>query len=196
LAGKEIIAARVVAIDGMLQKEDGLVWEFENLPETAALAEAVRERLRLLPAKKDLPDLLIVDGAKPQINAVIKVLMKFNLTKLLVIGAVKPPQAHNQISHFLIEQTRTRIEFNKHSKALNFLQMFLKKDLDLFQTKLGLKIDATYESIISTLFYADKKEKQKILSSVSKETKGNFSILKNIIEKRLKKSQEILDKVN
>ena len=122
MAGKEIIAARVVAIDGMLQKEDGLVWEFENLPETAALAEAVRERLRLLPAKKDLPDLLIVDGAKPQINAVIKVLMKFNLTKLLVIGAVKPPQAHNQISHFLIEQTRTRIEFNKHSKALNFLQ--------------------------------------------------------------------------
>ena len=49
LAGKEIVAARVIAVDGILQREDGLVWEFENLSETAALAAAVRERLRLLP---------------------------------------------------------------------------------------------------------------------------------------------------
>jgi excinuclease ABC subunit C len=121
LAGKEIVAARVLAIDGVMQKEDGLVWEFENLPETVALAAAVGERIRLLPSKKDLPDLLMVDGAKPQISAVKRILEEFNLHNLTVISAVKPPRAHNQISHFLTPQN-ARIDFNKRSRAMNFLQ--------------------------------------------------------------------------
>ena len=121
LAGREIVAARVVAANGVLQRENSLVWEFENLSETAALAAAVRERLRLLPAKKDSPDLLIVDGAKPQINAVKKILDEFGLTNLPVIGAVKPPQAHHQISHFLTLKN-SRVEFDRRSGAMNFLQ--------------------------------------------------------------------------
>lgn len=121
LVGKEIVAARVVAIDGILQREDSLVWEFENLSETAALAAAVRERIRLLPSKKDLPDLLMVDGAKPQINAVRKILEEFNLKNLIVIGAVKPPKTHNKISHFLTMKN-TRLEFDNRSRAMNFLQ--------------------------------------------------------------------------
>lgn len=121
LAGKEIVAARVTATGGILQREDGLVWEFENLSETAALAAAVRERLRLLPSRKDLPDLLIVDGAKPQINHVKKILEEFDLKNVTVIGAVKPPRAHNQISHFLTLKN-TRLEFEKRSRAMNFLQ--------------------------------------------------------------------------
>lgn len=121
LAGKEIVAARVRAVDGVLQKDDDTVWEFDNLSETAALAAAVRERLRLLTAKKDFPDLMIVDGAKPQLNAVRKILEEFELKNLVVIGAVKPLKAHNQISHFLTIKN-ARIEFDKYSKPLNFLQ--------------------------------------------------------------------------
>lgn len=121
LAGREIVAARVVAVGGTLQKDDGLVWEYENLSETAALAESVRERLRLLPNVKDLPDLLLIDGAKPQINAVKKVLEEFALPNIAVVGAVKPPKAHNQISHFLTLKN-TSIEFERRSKAMNFLQ--------------------------------------------------------------------------
>ena len=121
LAGKEIVAARVAAIDGVLRNDDGLVWEFENMPETAALAEAVRERLRLLPAKKDMPDLLLIDGAKAQINAVKKVLEEFELKTLTVVGAVKPPKTHSQISHFLTAKD-SEIKFDRHSKVMNFLQ--------------------------------------------------------------------------
>ncbi|HEX8565629.1 MAG TPA: AAA family ATPase [Pyrinomonadaceae bacterium] len=80
------------------------------------------------------------------------------------------------------------------SKKRRMEEMFSKKDLDLFKTKIGLKPDATYESIISSLYYTDKKERQNILSTVSTETKDNFKILSNIIEKRFKKSKEILDK--
>ncbi len=121
LAGREIVAARTVAVDGVLQREDGLVWEFENLSETAALAAAVRTRLRLLPAIKDTPDLLLVVGAKPHINAVRKILEEFGLKNLQIIGAVKPPKSHSQISHFLAAKN-SRVEFDKRSRALNFLQ--------------------------------------------------------------------------
>lgn len=81
------------------------------------------------------------------------------------------------------------------SKKRRMEEMFTKKDLDLFRTKLSLQSDATYESIISTLFYSDKKDRQKILASTSIETSDNFTILKGIIEKRMKKSQGVLDKV-
>ena len=121
LAGKEIVASRILAADGTIQRADGLVWEFENLSETAALAAAVRERLRLLPEKTDAPDLLLVDGAKPQINAVLKVLEECSLKELTVVGAVKPPKAHYQISHFLSSKD-SRIEFDSRSDAMNFLQ--------------------------------------------------------------------------
>ena len=121
LAGKEIVAARIVALNGVLQNDEGLVWEFENLSETAALAEAVRERLRLLPNAKDTPDLLLIDGAKPQINAVKRVLDEFDLKNITVVGAVKPPKSHSQISHFLTTKD-VRVEFEKRSGAMNFLQ--------------------------------------------------------------------------
>jgi 5S rRNA maturation endonuclease (ribonuclease M5) len=81
------------------------------------------------------------------------------------------------------------------TKKRRMEEMFSKKDLDLFRTKLGLNSSANYESIISTLFYSDKKTRQKILASTSKETNNNFLILKDIIDKRMKKSQEIVNKV-
>ncbi len=121
LAGHSIVASRVVAVDGVLRREDGLVWEFENLSETNALAAAVRERLRLLPDPKTLPDLILIDGGKPQISAARKVLQAFELSNMPLVGAVKPPRAHNRISHFLTAENR-RVEFDQKSKSHNFLQ--------------------------------------------------------------------------
>ncbi len=121
LAGKEIVGSRVVAVDGVLRKDEGLVWEFENLSETAALAAAVSERLKLLPAKKDTPDLLLIDGAKAQINAVRRVLEELDLKNITVIGAVKPPDAHSRIRYFLTTKN-LKLEFDDRSKAANFLQ--------------------------------------------------------------------------
>lgn len=121
LAGREIVAARVRAVDGVLQKDEGLVWEFENLSEAGALAAAVETRLQLLLKEELAPDVLLIDGGKAQIRAVQKVLKKFNLGNLKIVGAVKPPKRHNQISHFLVVENN-RVEFDRHSKAMNFLQ--------------------------------------------------------------------------
>lgn len=121
LAGQAIVAARVRAVEGVLQKDEGLVWEFENLSETGALAAAVETRLRLLLKEEIAPDLLLIDGGKPQINAVGKMLKKFNLKNSRIVGAVKPPKQHNQISHFLTAENE-RIAFDRRSAAMNFLQ--------------------------------------------------------------------------
>lgn len=121
LAGKEIVASRVTAIEGKLMREEDLVWEFENLSETAALAAAVETRLKLLSKQESLPDLILIDGGKTQINAVMRVLRKYNLKNPKIIGAVKPPKAHSKISHFLTAENG-RVEFEKHSEWMNFLQ--------------------------------------------------------------------------
>jgi excinuclease ABC subunit C len=122
LAGKEIVAARVAGKNGKIEKDEQIVWRFENLSETESLAESVRERLKLLPAPPDLPDLILLDGGKPQLNAVRKVLTEFDLEDLPLISAVKPARQHNKISHFLTNFSSEKIDFNSRSDAMNFLQ--------------------------------------------------------------------------
>ncbi|HEX8246734.1 MAG TPA: hypothetical protein VF599_01005 [Pyrinomonadaceae bacterium] len=124
LAGKEIVAARVVggSADGKLARDEDIVWQFENLSETESLAESVRERLKLLPARAALPDLILLDGGKPQLNAVKKVLQQFGLEDLPLVAAVKPPKQHDKVSHFLTNRGAAKIDFNSRSPAMNFLQ--------------------------------------------------------------------------
>lgn len=122
LAGKEIVAARVVGRGGKLATDEDIVWQFENLSETESLAESVRERLKLLPSRADLPDLILLDGGKPQMNAVIRVLREFDLENLPLAAAVKPPRQHDKVSHFLTNSGEAKIDFNSRSPAMNFLQ--------------------------------------------------------------------------
>ncbi len=122
LAGKEIVAARVVGKDGKSAMDEQIVWQFENLSETESLAESVRERLKLLPSRTDVPDLILLDGGKAQLNAVRKVLPEFGLEDLPLVAAVKPPKQHGKVSHFLTDSGAAKIEFNSRSQAMNFLQ--------------------------------------------------------------------------
>jgi excinuclease ABC subunit C len=122
LAGKEIVAARVVGRNGKIEKDEQIVWQFENLSETESMAESVRERLKLLPALAGLPDLILLDGGKPQLNAARRVLREFGLEDLPLVSAVKPARQHNKISHFLTNFGSEKVDFNSRSDAMNFLQ--------------------------------------------------------------------------
>lgn len=121
LAGEEIVAARIAGRDARLDREQDFVWQIENLSETESLAESLRERLRLLPERGRLPDLILLDGGKPQINAARKVLAEFDLKDLPLIAAVKPPKQHGRISHFLTARGDARIDFDPRSAAMNYL---------------------------------------------------------------------------
>jgi excinuclease ABC subunit C len=71
------------------------VVEAENEPQAMALG--VMDRLIVPPA----PDLIVIDGGKGQLNAVLEGLKKAGVTEIPVIAAAKPPGKHKDISYFL-----------------------------------------------------------------------------------------------
>ena len=68
----------------------------------ASMHEAVFRRLkRLVMEEKPLPDLIFIDGGKGQISAAAAALQTLDLEMIPLVGLVKPPKKHNEISHLL-----------------------------------------------------------------------------------------------
>ncbi len=64
--------------------------------------EAVFRRYkRLLMEEKPLPQLIFIDGGKGQISAAAAAMQSLDLEMIPIVGLVKPPKYHNQISHLL-----------------------------------------------------------------------------------------------
>jgi excinuclease ABC subunit C len=64
--------------------------------------EAVFRRYkRLLNEEKPLPQLIFIDGGKGQISAAAAAMQSLDLEMIPIVGLVKPPKHHNQISHLL-----------------------------------------------------------------------------------------------
>jgi len=64
-------------------------------------------------------------------------------------------------------------------------EMITQNDYQLLKSKLSLASDATFETIISCLHFSDKAVRKKIMTSISDETKANFSALSKMITKKL-----------
>lgn len=71
-------------------------------------------------------------------------------------------------------------------------QMFDESDFSLMQNELGYDKNATYEKLISALYFSSNEKKKKILSLININTKENFAILKKIIEKRFENVEKII----
>jgi len=87
--GADSFASQVVFIDGVPEKKDYRIYRMriEGKPnDVAQLAEAVNRRLTH--REWPYPDLLIVDGGKPQVSTIRKLLLE-NTTKLPLIGLAK-----------------------------------------------------------------------------------------------------------
>lgn len=77
--------------------------------------------LRFKEPSRPLPDLMLVDGGRSQLNAVVETLKALDIS-IPVIAAVKPPGRHSDISHFLTSDDR-RVDFNAAKPALRMLQV-------------------------------------------------------------------------
>lgn len=121
LAGEAIVAARILAIDAVVQKDEEIVWQFENLSETESLARSIYERLKILPSKKFLPEFILLDGGRPQISRMRKILAATPFFGIMLVGAVKPPKRHAEISHFLLENG-VKVLFDERNAAHQFLK--------------------------------------------------------------------------
>lgn len=109
ISGENVITAKVVWQNGEFSADENEVWQFDELSEPQAITQAVRQRFSDTDDAETLPDLLLIDGGKTQINAALKGITGNIERTFKIISAVKPPGKHNEVSHFLDENLK-RIE--------------------------------------------------------------------------------------
>ena len=127
ISGTNFVAASSVWENGRFVMEDYRFSVSEETSELTALAASVRERLT---NTETLPDIILLDGGKPQMNATITAIAGIDRGKTCLVGAVKPSGKHSAVSYFLAESGE-RIEFDAYNPAHSMLQLLRDAAHDL-----------------------------------------------------------------
>ncbi len=105
IQGAENVAGIVVFENGKPARAEYrrlIIKTVEGANDFASMNEAVFRRYkRLLAEEKPLPNLIFIDGGKGQISAAAAAMQTLDLEMIPIVGLVKPPKHHNQISHLL-----------------------------------------------------------------------------------------------
>ena len=117
ISNQDFVAAACVWENGKLRPEKLRYWISDAENELQAMAFAVRERLKIAAP----PDLIIADGGRSQLNAVIAEVESANLKNISVVSAVKPPRQHGEISHLLTADGR-KIEFVNGARIFEIIR--------------------------------------------------------------------------
>ncbi len=106
IQGAENVAGIVVFENGKPARAEYrrfIIKSVEGANDFASMNEAVFRRYkRLLNEEKPLPELIFIDGGKGQLSAAAAAMQSLDLEMISLVGLVKPPKHHNQISHLLI----------------------------------------------------------------------------------------------
>src|SRR5437868_14610905 len=66
----------------------------------------------------------MIDGGKAQLSAAASAMRELDLEAVPVIGVVKPPRRHNEVSHLLMKgREGSPIYLDSHSSVLRLIQM-------------------------------------------------------------------------
>jgi excinuclease ABC subunit C len=105
ISGSENVAGIVVFENGKPSRAEYrrfIIKTVEGANDFASMNEAVFRRYkRLLAEEKPLPQLIFIDGGKGQLSAAAAAMQSLDLEAITLVGLVKPPKAHNKISHLL-----------------------------------------------------------------------------------------------
>ncbi len=105
ISGAENVAGIVVYENGKPVRAEYrrfIIKTVEGADDYASMNEAVFRRYkRSLAEEKPLPDLIFIDGGKGQISAAAKAMQSLDLEMIPIVGLVKPPRKHSEISHLL-----------------------------------------------------------------------------------------------
>jgi excinuclease ABC subunit C len=106
ISGAENVAGIVVYENGKPNRAEFrrlIIKTVEGANDFASMNEAVFRRYkRLLNEEKPLPQLIFIDGGKGQLTAAAAAMQALDLEAITLVGLVKPPKRHNEISHLLI----------------------------------------------------------------------------------------------
>ncbi len=128
IQGAENVAGMVVCENGKMNRSEYRKFKIrtvEGANDVASMRETVFRRYRrVLDEGKPLPDLIMIDGAKAQLNAAADAMRELNLDALPMVAIVKPPQRHNDVAYLLVKgREHEPIYLDSHSLILRLLQM-------------------------------------------------------------------------
>jgi excinuclease ABC subunit C len=128
IQGAENVAGMVVCENGKMNRNEyrkfKIRWK-EGADDFASMHEAVMRRYRRLrDEQKELPDLIMIDGGKAQLNAAATAMRELDLEAVPMIGVVKPPLHHNQVAYLLVKGREDQpIYLDSYSPVLRLIQM-------------------------------------------------------------------------
>jgi excinuclease ABC subunit C len=128
IQGAENVAGMVVSENGKMNRAEYRKFRIrsvEGANDTASMREAVLRRYkRRLAEGNSLPDLIMIDGGKGQLAAAADAMRELDLEAIPMVGIVKPPNRHNQVSYLLVKgREHEPIYLDPHSLILRLLQM-------------------------------------------------------------------------
>ncbi|MGH9900442.1 MAG: excinuclease ABC subunit UvrC [Pyrinomonadaceae bacterium] len=128
ISGAENVAGMVVCENGKMNRAEYRKFRIRSVEgsnDVASMHEAVLRRYRRqLDEGKPLPDLVMIDGGKGQLGAAAAAMRELDLEAIPMIGVVKPPRRHNEISHLLIKgREHDPVYLDSHSPVLRLIQM-------------------------------------------------------------------------
>lgn len=186
ISGAENVAGIVVFENGKPAKaayRRFIIKSVEGANDFASMNEAVYRRYkRILEEQSRVPDLIFIDGGKGQLSAAAAAMRELDLEHVKLVGLVKPPNKHNEISHMLVYGREDRpIPFDRNSLACRLI--------------LNIR-EETHKTAIE--FHRKRREKRDFTSELSAipgiGEKRKMALLRNFgsIERIAKASQEDL----
>jgi excinuclease ABC subunit C len=147
IGGEESVGSLVVFEKGRPQKNDYRKYKIKTVTgpnDVASLQEVIRRRYkRLLEEKKALPDLILVDGGKGQLNAAIGALKDLGVGHLPVVSLAKKEETiftPDRKKGIILERTSPALRLfqNIRDEAHRFALSFhrLKREKRSFESKL------------------------------------------------------------
>ena len=128
IQGAENVAGMVVCDNGKMNRSEYRKFRIRSVDganDVGSMREVVTRRYRrLLDEGKPLPDLLMIDGGKGQLNAAAEAMSELGMEALPMVGIVKPPQRHNDVAYLLLKGREDEpLYLDPHSLILRLLQM-------------------------------------------------------------------------
>lgn len=126
ISGAENVAGIVVFENGKSARAEYrrfIIKSVEGSNDFASMNEAVFRRYkRLLAEEKPLPQVVFIDGGKGQLSAAAAAMQSLDLEAIMLVGLVKPPKRHSEISHLLVHGREDRpIPFDRNSLAFRLI---------------------------------------------------------------------------
>jgi len=126
ISGSENVAGIVVFENGKPARAHYrrfIIKSVEGANDFASMNEAVFRRYkRSIDEETPLPQLVFIDGGKGQLTAAAAAMQALDLEQIMLVGLVKPPKQHNQISHLLVHgREDTSIPFDRNSQAFRLI---------------------------------------------------------------------------